>query len=206
MRRDGARPCAATLTMLALVVLVGGCATVRPVVQPGPWDRHADSGPLKVFGADPTSPGQQVFQALLREPSLDALLKREGQPDTLEVVGSRWKPKQIVLTYTRKGAGRPRRIVLDSGDKGFVARAPEPLATPTPAAKRGRVPAKSRQEGPGAGGRSRERIRWSGDPDRATAVGVPHRRHAVRLPGALQIRRPLRVVSLTEPSVSRLCR
>ena len=141
MRRDGAR-----LPVLALVVLVGGCATVRPVVQPEPWDRYADSGPLQVFKADPTSPGQQVFQALLREPSLEALLEREGQPDTLEVVGSRRKPKQILLSYTRRGAGRPRRIVLDSGDNGFVARAPEPLATPKPAARRGRVPAKSRKQ------------------------------------------------------------
>jgi len=143
MRRDGVRTTGATLTMLGLVVLIAGCASVRPVVRPGPWDRHADSGPLKVFGADPTSPGQQVFQALLREPALEALLEREGQPDTLEVVGSRWKPKQITLTYTRKGAGRPRRIVLDSGNDGFVARAPEPVATPTPAARRGRGPAKS---------------------------------------------------------------
>ena len=143
MRRGGARTRAATLALLALVALVDGCASVRPVVKPGPWDRHADSGPLEVFGADRTSPGQQVFQALLREPSLQPLLKREGEPDTLEVVGSRWKPKQIVLNYTRRGAGRPRRIVLDSGGDGFVARAPEPVATPTPAARRGRGPAKS---------------------------------------------------------------
>jgi len=145
--RDGARPRAATLTMLVLVVLVGGCATVRPVVKPGPWDRHADSGPLQVFGADSTSPGQQVFQALLREPSLEALLEGEGEPDTLEVVGSRYKPKQILLMYTRKGAGRPRRIVLDPTKDGFVARAPEPLATPTPAA-RVRGPARSRKKAP----------------------------------------------------------
>ncbi len=146
MRRDGARPPAATLTMLALIVLVGGCATMRSVVQPKPWDRHPDSGPLQVFGADSASPGQQLFQALLREPSLEGLLKREGQPDTLEVVGSRRKPKQLLLTYTRRGAGRPRRIVLDSAADGFVARAPEPLATPTPASRRGRVPAPSRKK------------------------------------------------------------
>ncbi len=116
------------------------------MVRPGPWDRHADSGPLKVFGADAKSPGQEVFQALLGQPALRPLLQREGQPDTLEVVGSRWKPKQIVLTYARKGAGRPRRVVLDSGADGFVARAPEPIATPTPASKRGRAPAKSRKK------------------------------------------------------------
>jgi hypothetical protein len=145
MRPDDARPLAATLTMLALVVLVGGCASVRPVVQPKPWDRNADSGPLQVFGADPTSPGQQVFQALQREPSLKALLKREGQPDTLEVVGSRYKPKQILLNYTRRGAGRPRRIVLDSAKDGFVARAPQPLAT-SPASRGGRAPARSHKK------------------------------------------------------------
>jgi hypothetical protein len=146
MRRDGARQRAVTSTLLALVVLVGACATVRPVVRPGPWDRHADSGPLAVFGAGAASPGQEVFLALLREPSVAPLLKREGQPDTLEVIGSRWKPKQIVLTYTRRGAGRPRRIVLDSGDDGFVARAPAPLPSPTPGSKRVRGPAKSRKK------------------------------------------------------------
>lgn len=142
MRREGAR----LSTLLVLVALVGGCASVRPVVKPGPWDRHADSGPLQVFGADPASPGQQVYKALQGEPSVAALLKREGQPDTLQVFGSRWKPKQIVLTYTRKGAGRPRRIVLDPGKDGFVARAPEPLAVPSPAAKRARGPAKSKKQ------------------------------------------------------------
>lgn len=145
MRRDGARPMAVRWTMLALVVLVGACASMRPVVNPGPWDRHGDSGALKVFGADAASPGQQLFQALLGEPSVAPLLKREGQPDTLEVVGSRYKPKQILLTYTRKGAGKPRRIVLDSTNDGFVARPTEPLATPTPA-KRGRGPAKSKKK------------------------------------------------------------
>jgi hypothetical protein len=87
-----------------------------------------------------------VFRALLREPSLGRLLRREGQPDTLEVVGSRYKPKQILLNYTRRGAGRPHRIVLDSAKDGFVARAPEPLATPAPASRRGRGPARSRKK------------------------------------------------------------
>lgn len=139
---------AALSTMLALLLLVGGCATVRPMVKPGPWDRHGDSGPLKVFGADAASPGQEIYQALRRDPSAKAVLEREGEPDTLEVAGSRWKPKQITLTYTRKGAGRPRRIVLDPGKDGFVARAPEPLATPTPAAKRGRGTAQTRKKTP----------------------------------------------------------
>jgi hypothetical protein len=145
MKRHAARPSAATWTMLALVLVVGGCATVRPVVKPGLWDLHADSGSLKVFGAGPTSPGQQVFQALQRERSLEALLKREGQPDTLEVVGGRYERKQILLTYKRRGAGRPRRIVLDSTNDGFVARAPEPLATPAPG-KRGRGSKQSRKK------------------------------------------------------------
>jgi hypothetical protein len=141
MRRNGARPPAAKLTILALVALVGACA----VIQPKPWDRNPDSGPLQVFGADPTSPGQQVFQALLREPSLESLLTREGEPDTLEVLGTRRNPKQILLMYTRKGAGRPRRIVLDSAEDGFIARVPEPLATPAPAPKRARRPARPRK-------------------------------------------------------------
>jgi len=146
MRADAARRLAATSTMLALLAIVGGCATVRPVVRPGPWDRHADSGPLQVFGADRTSPGQQVFQALRREPSLQALLRREGQPDTLAVVGSRYKPKQIVLDYTRPAVGRPHRIVLDPTKNGFVARAPEPLATPSPTSpRRGGRPVRSRK-------------------------------------------------------------
>lgn len=152
MTRNPARLLTAMTATLTLAALIGGCANVRPVVKPGPWDRHADSGPLKVFGADPSSPGQQVFQALQREPSLAAALKREGQPDTLQVVGSRYKPKQILLDYTRKGVGRPHRIVLDSTSDGFVARAPEPLATPKAAAKRGRgsKPSRKKAQAPAA--------------------------------------------------------
>lgn len=150
-RSTDARLFTATLTMLSLALLIAGCANVRPVVKPGPWDRHADSGPLKVYGAASTSPGQQVFQALQREQSLAALLKREGQPDTLQVVGSRYKPKQIFLDYTRRSAGRPRRIVLDSTNDGFVARAPEPLATPTPAKRgRGAKPSRKKSQAPAA--------------------------------------------------------
>ena len=146
MRRDDATPWPATLTILALVALVGGCATMQPLLKPKPWDNYSNSGPLKVFGADLTSPGQEVFQALLREPSLEALFSREGVPDTLEVVGSRREPKQILLSYTRKGAGRPRRITLDSTSDGFVARAPEPIVVRKPASRRGRVPAPSRKK------------------------------------------------------------
>ncbi len=100
---------------------------------------------LTDFGIARIISGSTVFHALLREPSLAALLTHEGQPDTLEVVGSRWKPKQILLTYTGPGAGRPRRIVLDSANDGFVARTPEPIATPTPASHV-RVPAQSRKK------------------------------------------------------------
>lgn len=145
MTRTLARLLTVTMGMLTLAVLVGGCANVRPVVQPGPWDRQADSGPLKVYGADPKSAGPQLFQALQREPSLTAVLKREGQPDTLQVVGSRYKPKRILLDYTRKGVGRPHRIVLESTSDGFVARAPEPLAMPKAAGKRGRGAKSSRK-------------------------------------------------------------
>jgi hypothetical protein len=87
-----------------------------------------------------------VFQALLREPSVAALLGREGEPDTLEIVGSRRTPKQILLSYRRRGVGRPHRIVLDSTANGFVARAPEPLAPSKPAAKRGRGAPASRKK------------------------------------------------------------
>lgn len=97
----------ATLKMVAPVVLVRGCATVRPVIQPKPWDRHADSGPLQVFGADPTSPGPQAFQALLREPSLEALLICEGQPDSIGVVSS---DAHRSAHGSRRGAPRKSRV------------------------------------------------------------------------------------------------
>jgi hypothetical protein len=136
--------------MLVLILLVGGCSGMRSA-QPKAWDSYPDSGPLQVYGADLTSPGQQIFQGLLREPSVEALLSREGVPDTLEVVGSRQKPKQIVLSYTRKAAGKPHRIVLDSGEDGFVARASEPIAAPKAASKRGRSakPPRKNVEEPG---------------------------------------------------------
>lgn len=82
MRRSGARPPAAALTMLALVALVGGCATVRPMVQPKPWDRQADSGPLSANDRAPASsscmatigqPARHPFSCAKEVPGLDRL-------------------------------------------------------------------------------------------------------------------------------------
>jgi hypothetical protein len=119
--------------LVILAILAGafsGCMYLRPAVAPHPWDNYGNAGPLRVHGAPRATAGQVVFRALKRQPRLAAFLADQGEPDTLEVVGARWAPKRIILTYRRRGAGGPRRIVLEPTSEGYIARAPEPLTVP----------------------------------------------------------------------------
>jgi len=115
------------LASAAVVVAVGGCMYVRPAVQPEPWDMYGNAGPLKVYGARRTAAGQRIYDSLRHEPELRAFFDEQGEPDTIEVVGSRWEPKRLVVTYRRDDAGRPRRIELDPSIRGYVAQTPELL-------------------------------------------------------------------------------
>lgn len=131
-----------TVALLALA----SCVYMRPMFSPGEWDRHAGGPPLAVRGVEPSAPGPTILRALERERAIATLIESEGEPDTLEVVGARYSPKRIVLTYAGQ---RPRRIVLEPTNQGYVARAPEPLPTvaqplPTPTPARQRRPSKPR--------------------------------------------------------------
>jgi hypothetical protein len=132
-------------TTVALAALVAACASTAPVFRPRVWDRHGDAGPLAVYGASRSEAGPQIFRALREEPALSDLLAREGEPDTVEVVGGRYSSKRIVLTYTRRSAGPPRRITIDSTRQGLVARAPEPLPTERQRPAAAKTPARRRQ-------------------------------------------------------------
>jgi hypothetical protein len=88
---------------------------------------YGNAGPLKVYGAHKTAAGQRIYRSLRHEPELRAFFDEQGEPDTIEVVGARWEPKRLVLTYRRDDAGRPRRIELDPSNDGYVAQTPELL-------------------------------------------------------------------------------
>ena len=109
--------------LAVLVLVLSGCARFAPVFEPAPWDGYGDSGPLAVRGAARSDPGPTIVAALRREPKLGYVFTRYGDPDTLEVLGSRYEPKDIVLTYKRSGD----RILVERSDDGWVARAPEAL-------------------------------------------------------------------------------
>jgi hypothetical protein len=119
------------LALLALLALVAACT----YLSPKPWDRFANGPELEVYSTDPGSDGKAVFAALKEEPELAAFLAREGEPDTLQVIGGgRFSASQVVLIYVRRATGNPHRVVLYPTDRGLIPRAPEPIAvlTPTP--------------------------------------------------------------------------
>jgi hypothetical protein len=122
------RVSAATVAALVLALVPLACTRVQPVVSPQAWDEHGDSGPLRVHGARDGAPGPRIYRALARRPELRELLREQGEPDTLEVIGGRWQPKRVVLDYRRRSVGRPRRIYLEATSDGFVASAPQSLS------------------------------------------------------------------------------
>jgi hypothetical protein len=113
---------------LAITLMPLACARVQQVVAPQAWDENADSGPLRVHGARDDAPGPRIYRALGRRPELRTLLREQGEPDTLEVIGGRWQPKRVVLEYRRRSAGKPRRIYQEATSDGFIASAPQALS------------------------------------------------------------------------------
>ena len=109
--------------LVALVLVLSGCASVDPVFRPDPWDHYGDAGPLAVRGAARSAPGPTIVEALRREPKLAPVFARYGDPDSVEVLGSRYRSKDIALVYKRTGD----RILVERSDDGWVARAPEAL-------------------------------------------------------------------------------
>lgn len=138
-----------SLAALTMLVLIGGCFYTSPIFSPKPWDKFADGPPMQVYGSDPGSDGKAIFAALKDEPDVGPFLAREGEPDTLQIVGGRFDAKQVILMYTRRGAGSPRRVVLYPTADGLIPRAPEPLAIETPTPTRTR-PARRRSPRPQA--------------------------------------------------------
>jgi hypothetical protein len=128
---------------VALVLVLSGCASFDPVFRPDPWDDYGDAGPLAVRGASRSAPGPTIVEALRREPKLAAVFSRYGEPDSLEVLGSRYQSKDIVLVYKRSGD----RILVEHSDDGWVARAPEALPGRT---RRVAVPARTVSTAPPA--------------------------------------------------------
>jgi len=109
--------------LAVLVLVLSGCASVDPVFRPDPWDHYGDAGPLPVRGVDRSEPGPTIVRALRLEAKLAPVFNRYGAPDSVEVLGSRYQSKDIVLVYKRTGD----RILVEHSDDGWVARAPEAL-------------------------------------------------------------------------------
>ncbi|HEY2386052.1 MAG TPA: hypothetical protein VGK30_03755 [Candidatus Binatia bacterium] len=148
-----------------LLVLALGIAACQgggsPMGKSKPWDAYAGEK-LRVHGQDPATAGQKVWRALREEDSLRAFLARQGEPDSLEVLGgtmSRFSDKTIVLYYTRRSMGPPHSIRLEPSKDGYTPRGSEPLAAPP-----------TSDRGTGGGGR---RGRAS-DMDSESPVGAPH--------------------------------
>jgi hypothetical protein len=122
------------IVLLALVALASACAAM-PGRERKPWDYYAGDGPLRVHGTERSSAGRALFRELRAQPGVGPALRRQGTPDMLEVRKQRFGGTTILLTYTRRGAGAPRVVRIESVRGELVVRAAEPL----PAAARSRA-------------------------------------------------------------------
>jgi hypothetical protein len=133
------------MTRLAPLALLAGLVAACAVLSPKPWDRFADGPELKVYGSDAGSDGKAVFAALMEEPELREFLRREGEPDSLRVIGGgNFNASQVELIYVRRATGNPHRVLLYPTDSGLIPRAPEPIAVLTPTPVRTRRPRAAR--------------------------------------------------------------
>lgn len=146
--------------LAVLVLVLSGCASVDPLFRPDPWDHYGDAGPLAVRGASRSAPGPAIVQALRREPRLTPVFRRYGEPESVEVVGSRYQSKSIVLRYERSGD----RILVERSDDGWVARAPEALPG---RARRAAAPARTVGTAPPAHPTMAQSLECPIDPSRA---------------------------------------
>ncbi len=132
--------------LLVLLLGLAACHGGSPMGKSKPWDAYAGER-LKVHGQDPATAGQKVWRALKEEPGLRGFLARQGEPDSIEVLGgtmARFSQKTLVLYYTRRAAGPPHSIRLEPSKDGYTPRGSEPLAVPPTsergAGRRGRSP------------------------------------------------------------------
>ena len=190
-------------SLLAFALGAAACHGGSPTGTSKPWDAYAGEK-LLVHGQDPATAGQKVWRALRDEPSLRGFLARQGEPDSLEVLGgtlSRFSDKTIVLYYTRRSMGPPHSIRLEPSKDGYTPRGSEPLSVAPPSEKE-----------PGPAGRHRKSSSGSAmdAPPAAAADGEdseapPAPRAPVRRKAATAEQRVTCPVDPTRPDCQALC-
>ena len=158
---------AAAIALLAIATTVAGCTPRFGASRP--WDAYANEGRLRVYGAPRDAAGPRVYRALASRRELRGVLDPDREPDTLEVTRPRGGDARIVLTYSRRSAGRPRRIVLESRNDRFVAAAPQPRRGARTASRRGSPDGADADESTVTGAA----VPPSGEPTRAQALECP---------------------------------
>ncbi len=158
---------AAAIAFLAIATTVAGCTPRLGASRP--WDAYANEGRLRVYGAPRDAAGPRVYRALASRRELRAVLDPDREPDTLEVTRRRGGDTRIVLTYSRRSAGRTRRIVLESRDDRVVAATPQPRRGARTTSRREPPDADDVEEATMTGANAAP----SGEPTRAQALECP---------------------------------
>ena len=110
------------LGALAFLIGVAGCMWLELVLRPKLWDDYPDSGPIQVYGADPATAGQRIYNTLKEEDDLKTFLAGHPEPDTIEVLGGRYTPKRFALVFKRAGLAKCSKVVIDPTRGGWVPR------------------------------------------------------------------------------------
>ena len=121
------------LGALAFLIGVAGCTWLDLVLRPQLWDDYANSGPLQVYGADPATAGQRIYNTLKEEDDLKTFLARHPEPDTIEVLGGRFTPKRFDLVFKRARLAKCYKVVIDTTREGRVPRPLESCSVARPA-------------------------------------------------------------------------
>ncbi len=125
------------LGMLCIVLALTDCGPGRRLPRPpGAPDNIWDDFPntvLEVYGTDPGTSGQLVYQALKKQPELTGFFAALPEPDAIYVIGRAWIHKRFEI-YFKRGPGAPFEIALDRTKEGYVPSARRPYTPGTDAA------------------------------------------------------------------------
>ena len=116
--RGRTRSVAWVIGCCALASWLGGCTSINSCLNRGLEHELARMGPRKVRGADPATDGPRIYEKLKKDGKLADFLAKHPEPDSIEVLGRRCRPKSYVFMF--RDASSSYCVTVRTSSEGLV--------------------------------------------------------------------------------------